>query len=149
MQDGFSAPLIRFSEFIGIGYFGDEKQHVIAPIFDFRQSAERAWTQVMESSLFHVVFVEHATKYEFIAYPVELKPDQINRALYRSFSSLTSLHKFKSGYSGSTFIKFCWHDLTKPQKLSVLSQYAMVDSVEFRQAGEIKQGTLVDQIRKD
>ena len=149
MRDGFSAPLIRFSEFIGIGYFGDKKQHVIAPIFDFRQAAERAWTKVMDSSLFHVVFVEHPTKYEFMAYPAEMKLDQINHALYRSFSSLTSLHKFKSVYGGKTFIKFGWHDLTKPQKLSVLLQFAIVDSVEFMQANEIKQGSLVDQIRKN
>jgi hypothetical protein len=149
LQDEFSPPLIRFSEFIGIGYFGDKTQHIIAPIFDIRQGAERAWTKVMDTSLFHVVFVEHPTKYEFIAYPAEMKPDQINHALYRSFSSLASLHKFKNVYSGRTFIKFGWHDLTKPQKLSVLSQFVIVDSVEFMQANEIMQGSLVDRIRKN
>jgi hypothetical protein len=149
LQDGFSAPLVKYSEFLGIGYYGNEKEHVIAPIFDLRRSAERAWTRVMGNLSFHVVFVEHATKYEFIAYPAEIKPDRINYALYRSFSSLTSLHRFKSGYGGMTFIKFGWHDLTKPQKFDVLSKYAMVDSVEFRKKGEIDQGTLVDQIRKN
>lgn len=94
------------------------------------------------------MFVEHAGKYEFIAFPVDLNPDQINHVLYRSFSSLDSLHKFKSGYGGKTFIKFGWHDLTKPQKFDVLAQYAPVDSVEFKSAEEIMPGDLVDRIRK-
>jgi hypothetical protein len=142
------APLVRFSDFLGIGYFGDERQHVIAPIFDLRQSAERAWERVMTSQLFHAVFVEHPAKYEFIAHPVETKPDRINHVLYRSFSSLDSLHKFKGSYGGRAFIKFGWHDLTKAQKFDVLPQYAAVDSVEFVNAQEIMPGTLVDQIRK-
>lgn len=146
MQDG--APIVRFSDFLGIGYFGDSRQHVIAPIFDLRQSAERAWARVMTSLLFHVVFVEHSGKYEFIAYPVDLDPDQINHVLYRSFSSLDSLRKFKSGYGGKTFIKFGWHDLTKAQKFDVLAQYAPVDSVEFKSAEEIVPGDLIDKIRK-
>ncbi len=146
MQDG--APIVRFSDFLGIGYFGDSRQHVIAPIFDLRQSAERAWVRVMTSLLFHVVFVEHSGKYEFIAYPVDLDPDQINHVLYRSFSSLDSLRKFKSGYGGKTFIKFGWHDLTKAQKFDVLTQYAPVDSVEFKSAEEIVPGDLIDKIRK-
>ena len=145
MQD---VPLVRFSDFLGIGYFGDERQHVIAPIFDLRQSAERAWERVMTSSLFHTVFVEHPVKYEFIAHPVETKQDQINHVLYRSFSSLDSLRKFKGSYGGGAFIKFGWHDLTKAQKFDVLPQYAVVDSVEFKRADEIMPGTLVDQIRK-
>lgn len=145
MQD---APLVRFSDFLGIGYFGDERQHVIAPIFDLRQSAERAWERVMTSQLFHAVFVEHPAKYEFIAHPVETKPDRINHVLYRSFSSLDSLHKFKGSYGGRAFIKFGWHDLTKAQKFDVLPQYAAVDSVEFVNAQEIMPETLVDQIRK-
>lgn len=148
MQDSSATPLVRFSDFLGIGYFGDNRQHIIAPIFDLQQSAERAWARVMEPQLFHTVFVEHTGKYEFIAYPVELKPDKINHILYRSFSSLDSLHKFKSSYGGRTFIKFGWHDLTKPQKFDVLAQYAMVDSVEFVKVDEIRSGTLVDQIRR-
>ncbi len=155
MQDGsISAPIVRFSEFLGIGYFGDEKQHIIAPIFDLRHNAERAWAKVMENQqqqqvpIFHAVFVEHPSKYEFIAYPVELKLDKINYALYRSFSSLNSLHKFKSYYGGKTYIKFGWHDLTKVQKFDVLAQYAIVDLVEFKNADEIRQGMLIDQIRK-
>ena len=144
MQD---APLVKFSDFLGIGYFGDERQHIIAPIFDLRQNAERAWARV-ETPLFHTVFVVHPAKYEFIAHPVELKPDQINHVLYRSFSSLDSLRRFKSIYGGKAFIKFGWHDLTKAQKFDVLAQYAAVDSVEFVKAKEIVPGTPVDQIRK-
>jgi hypothetical protein len=146
LQD--SAPLIRFSDFLGIGYFGDERQHVIAPIFDLRQGAERAWAKVMEVPVFHAAFVEHPGKYEFIAYPVELKPDKINHVLYRSFSSLDSLHRFKRSYGGRVFIKFGWHDLTKAQKFDVLAQYAAIDSVEFVKSGDVRPGTLVDQIRK-
>jgi hypothetical protein len=147
LQD--SAPLVRFSDFLGIGYFGDKSQHIIAPIFDLRRSAERAWARVMEAPLFHAVFVEHPGKYEFIAYPAKLKPDQINHALYRSFSSLDSLRKFKSSCGGgSAFIKFGWHDLTKAQKFDVLAQYVAVDSVEFVKADDVKLDTLVDQIRK-
>ncbi len=153
MQQG-SAPVVRFSEFLGIGYFGDSRQHVIAPIFDLRRNAEQAWAKVAESQkqevpAFHAVFVEHPAKYEFIAYPVDLKPDQINYALYRSFSSLNSLHKFKETYGGRTFVKFGWHDLTKAQKFDVLAQYAVVDAVEFLKAEEIQTNTLVDQIRKN
>jgi len=152
LDDTISTPIVRFSEFLGIGYFGDDKQHIIAPIFDLRDNAERGWAKVMESQqkqvpLFHTVFVEHPVKYEFISYPVELKQSQINYALYRSFSSLTSLHKFKSNYRGKTFIKFGWHDLTKVQKFDVLVQYAIVDSIEFENADDIKPGMLVDQIR--
>ncbi len=143
-----SAPLVRFSDFLGIGYFGDNRQHIIAPIFGLRQSAERAWARVMEAPLFHAVFVEHPGKYEFIAYTVVLKPDQINHVLYRSFSSLNSLHKFKGSFGGRAFIKFGWHDLTKAQKFDVLAQYAPVNSVEFVKAGDIEPGTWVDQIRK-
>ena len=149
-----ASPVVRFSEFLGIGYFGDSRQHAIAPIFDLRRNAEQAWTRVTESQMqrvpaFHVAFIEHPAKYEFIAHPVELKPDQINYALYRSFSSLDSLRKFKGSYGGKAYIKFGWHDLTKAQKFDVLTQYATVDSVEFKAAGEIKQGTLLDQIRKN
>jgi hypothetical protein len=146
LQD--SAPLVRFSDFLGIGYFGDKRRHIIAPIFDLQQSAEQAWARVMEAPLFHAVFVEHPAKYEFIAHPVKLKPDQINHVLYRSFSSLDSLHKFKISYNGKAFIKFGWHDLTKVQKFDVLAQYAAVDSVEFIKADLVRPGTLVDQIRK-
>ena len=146
MQD--SAPLVRFSDFLGMGYFGDNNQHVIAPIFDLRQSAERAWIRVMTSRVYHSIFVEHEGKYEFVAYPLELESDKINHVLYRSFSSLDSLFKFKSIYGGKAFIKFGWHDLTKPQKFDVLADYATVDSVEFLRYEEIKPGTLVDQIRK-
>jgi hypothetical protein len=146
LQD--SAPLVRFSDFLGIGYFGDVRQHVIAPIFDLRQSAEAAWARVMEAPVFHAVFVEHPGKYEFIAYPVELKPDKINHVLYRSFSILDSLHRFRGSYGGSAFIKFGWHDLTKAQKFEVLAKYAAVDSVEFVKPGYVRPGTVVDQIRK-
>jgi len=146
LQD--SAPLVRFSEFLGIGYFGNERQHTIAPIFDLRQNAERAWSRVMAVPLFHAIFVEHPGKYEFIAHPTEMKSDQINHVLYRSFSSLDSLRKFKSSCGGLSYIKFGWHDLTKEQKFDVLPQYASVDSVEFRNADEIGSGTFVDQIRK-
>lgn len=142
------APLVRFSDFLGIGYFGDARQHIIAPIFDLRQSAERAWARVMQAPLFHAVFVEHPAKYEFIAHPVETKPDRINHVLYRSFSSLDSLRRFKSIYGGRAFVKFGWHDVTKAQKFDVLPQYAAVDSIEFRKDSEITPGTLVDQIRK-
>ena len=82
-------------------------------------------------------------------YPVEMGSERINYVLYRSSSSLSSLNKFKSDYSGGmTYIKFGWHDLTKPHKIDVLPQYAAVDSIEFKKADEIKPGTLVDQIRK-
>jgi hypothetical protein len=94
------------------------------------------------------VFVEHNDKYEFIAYPAELKLDKINHVLYRSFSSLNSLYTFKASYEGITFIKFGWHDLTKAQKFDVLVQYVPVDSVEFLKSGHIIPGTLVEQIRK-
>jgi hypothetical protein len=139
--------VVKYSEFLGIGYFGDSKQNVVAPIFDLRHNAERAWKNVMTEQVMHAVFVEHPAKYEFIAYPAQLKPDQINYALYRSFSSLTSLHKFKSTYGGRTFIKFGWHDLTKPQKFDVLPQYAPVDSVEFVQADQVKPDSTVYQIK--
>src|ERR671933_200336 len=100
-NDGTSAVIIRFSEFLGIGYFGDKKQRVIAPIFDLHYNAERGWEKVMttqqqEVPLFHAVFVEHPTKYEFIAYPMEMSAERINYVLYRSSSSLSSLNKFKS-----------------------------------------------------
>lgn len=146
MQD--SAHRVRFSDFHGIGYFGDGLQHIIAPIFDMRKSAQNAWTRVMTSQFFHVIFVEHMGKYEFIAYPVEIIPDQINHVLYRSFSSLDSLRKFKSVYGGVTFIKFGWHDLTKERKFDVLAQYVTVDFAEFKSANEITPGTLIEQIRK-
>jgi hypothetical protein len=153
-NDGTSAAIVRFSEFLGIGYFGDKKQRVIAPIFDLRYNAERGWEKVMASqqqevSIFHTVFVEHPARYEFIAHPVEMSSERINYVLYRSSSSRASLNKFKSDYSGGmTYIKFGWHDLTKPHKFDVLPQYAAVDSIEFKKADEIKPGTLVDQIRK-
>jgi hypothetical protein len=154
-NDKTSAPIIRFSEFLGIGYFGDKKQHVIAPIFDLRHKAEDGWEKIMarqqhqEVPIFHAVFVEHPAKYEFIAYPIEMNRERINYVLYRSFSSLSSLNKFKSDYDGMTYIKFGWYDLTKPQKFDVLPQYAAIDSIEFKKAGDIKPGTLVDQIRKN
>jgi len=153
-DDKTSVPIIRFSEFLGIGYFGDKKQRVIAPIFDLRHNAERGWEKVMASQqqevpIFHAVFVEHPAKYEFIAYPIEMAHKTINHVLYRSSSSLSSINKFKSDYSGGmAYIKFGWYDLTKPQKFDVLPQYAAVDSIEFKYADDIKSGTLVDQIRK-
>ena len=154
-NDRTSAPIIRFSEFLGIGYFGDKKQRVIAPIFDLYSNAERGWKKVMASEqqqgvpILHTIFVEHAARYEFIAHPIEMSSERINYVLYRSSSSLSSLNKFKSDYgSGMTYIKFGWHDLTKPHKFDVLPQYAAVDSIEFKKADEIKLGTLVDQIRK-
>lgn len=68
--------------------------------------------------------------------------------LYRSFSSLDTLRRFKSSYIGRVFIKFGWPDLTTVQKFDVLGQYAVVDPVEFRGVDEIMPDTLVDQIRK-
>jgi hypothetical protein len=152
-NDKTSAPIIRFSEFLGIGYFGDKKQRVIAPIFDLRHKAEDGWEKVMASQqqevpIFHAIFVEHPAKYEFIAHPIEMSRERINYVLYRSSSSLSSLNKFKNDYDGMTYIKFGWYDLTKPQKFDVLPQYAAVDSIEFKKAEDIKPGTLVDQIRK-
>jgi hypothetical protein len=153
-DDKTSVPIIRFSEFLGIGYFGDKNQRVIAPIFDLRHNAERGWKKVMASRqqevpIFHAIFVEHPAKYEFIAYPIEMTRETINLVLYRSSSSLSSINKFKSDYSGGmAYIKFGWYDLTKPQKFDVLAQYAAVDSIEFKNADDIKSGTLVDQIRK-
>ena len=149
-----SAPIVRFSEFLGIGYFGDQKTHGISPIFDQRRNAEGAWAKVSESQgqkvpAFHVVFVEHPAKYEFIAYPLELAPERINYALFRSFSSLDSMHKFKKSHSGKIFIKFGWHDLTRPQKFDVLAEYAMVDSVEFVRPDDVARESLVEQIRKN
>src|ERR687886_454229 len=95
-DDKTSVPIIRFSEFLGIGYFGDKKQRVIAPIFDLRHNAERGWEKVMTSQqqevpIFHAVFVEHPAKYEFIAYPIEMAHETINYVLYRSSSSLSSM----------------------------------------------------------
>ena len=152
-NDKASVPIIRFSEFLGIGYFGDKNQRVIALIFDLRNNAECGWEKVMASQqqevpLFHVAFVEHPAKYEFIAHPIEMSHGRINYVLYRSFSSLSSLNKFKSDYDCRTYIKFGWHDLTKPQKFDVLPQYAAVGSVEFKKIENIKPGTLVDRIRK-
>lgn len=149
-----TSPIVRFSEFLGIGYFGDPKQHVISPIFDQHRNAVGAWAKVTESQrqkipAFHAVFIEHAAKYEFVAYPVELAPDRINYALYRSFSSLDSMRKFRKGHSGKTFIKFGWHDLTRPQKFDVLQEFARVDSVEFVKSEEVIPGSMVDKIRKN
>jgi hypothetical protein len=98
-KDKGTVPIIRFSEFLGIGYFGDKKQRVIAPIFDLRHNAERGWEKVMTKEkqavpIFHVIFVEHSSKYEFTAHPIEMAHESINYVLYRSFSSLSSLNKF-------------------------------------------------------
>jgi hypothetical protein len=154
-NDRTPAPIVRFSEFLGIGYFGDKKQRVIAPIFDLHSNAERGWEKVMANHqqqgvpVFHTVFVEQPTRYELIAYPIEMSIERINYAIYRSSSSLSSLNKFKSDYgSATTYIKFGWHDLTKPHKFDVLPYYAAVDSTEFIKAEDIKQGTLIDHIRK-
>lgn len=143
-------PVVRFSEFLGIGYFGDEKQSVIAPIFDSRHNAEKGWARVViDDSPFHAVFVEHESKYEFIAYPLEMGDSKINYILYRSFSSLGSLNKFKNSVGRRTFIKFGWHDLTKPEKFDVMTEYKAVDSVDFIVPGDIKPGMLVDRIRRN
>jgi len=154
-SDRIPAPIIRFSEFLGIGYFGDKKQRVIAPIFDLYSNAKRGWEKVMSGQqqqqipIFHMVFVEHVTRYEFIAYPIEMGSEKINYVLYRSSSSLSSLNRFKRDYGGEmTYIKFGWHDLTKPHKFDVLPYYAAVDTVEFKKPGDIKPGVLIDQIRK-
>jgi hypothetical protein len=153
-SDRTPAPIVRFSEFLGIGYFGDKKQRVIAPIFDLHSNAKRGWEKVManpqqEVPIFHTVFVEHPTRYELIAYPLEMSSERINYAIYRSSSSLSSLNKFKSDYgSERTYIKFGWYDLTKPYKFYVLTHYAAVDSIEFIKAEDIKLGMLVDPIRK-
>jgi hypothetical protein len=153
-NDRIPVPITRFSEFLGIGYFGDKKQRVIAPIFDLHSNAEQGWKKVMtthqqEVPIFHTIFVEHPTRYEFIAHPIEMSSDRINYVLYRSSSSLSSLHKFKADYgNGMMYIKFGWHDLTKPHKFDVLPHYAAIDSIEFKKADDIKPGMLVDQIRK-
>jgi len=154
-NDRTPAPIIRFSEFLGIGYFGDKKQRVIAPIFDLYFNAKHGWEKVMSNQqqqgvpIFHTVFVEQPTRYELIAYPIEMSSERINYVIYRSSYSLSSLNKFKSDYgSGRTYIKFGWHDLTKPHKFDVLPYYAAVDSIEFMKAEDIKSGTLIDQIRK-
>lgn len=150
LEEKPSAPVVRFSEFMGMGYFGDEKQHVVAPIFDSRHNAEKGWSRVMENSkMFHAVFVEHPSKYEFIAYPLEMDEGRINYVIYRSFSSLESLCKFKEAYGGRTFIKFGWHDLTRPQKFDVMASYMPLDGVEFLKIDDVRQGTLVDRIRKN
>lgn len=142
--------MVRFSEFLGIGYFGDERQSVIAPIFDSRHNAEKGWTRVVDGRpAFHAVFVEHESKYEFIAYPLEMDEGRINYVLYRSFSSLGSLRKFRETQGGRTYIKFGWHDLTKPEKFDVMPVYAAVDGVEFVVPDSIKAGSLVDRIRKN
>lgn len=142
--------MVRFSEFLGIGYFGDERQSVIAPIFDSRHNAEKGWTRVADGRIaFHAVFVEHESKYEFIAYPLEMDEGRINYVLYRSFSSLGSLQKFKETLGGRTYIKFGWHDLTKPEKFDVMPAYAPVDGVEYVVPDGIKAGSLVDRIRKN
>lgn len=150
LQERPSAPVVRFSEFLGIGYFGDERQHVIAPIFDSRHNAEKGWTRVMEGiRILHAVFVEHQSKYEFIAYPPEMDKDRINYVIYRSFSSLASLCKFKETYSAKTFIKFGWHDLTRPQKFDVMPSYMPVDGVEFLMTDDVRHGSFVDRVRKN
>jgi hypothetical protein len=148
------SPIVRFSEFLGIGYFGDASQHAVAPIFDQRHNAVSAWAKVTESQRrkipsFHVVFVEHPAKYEFVAAPTEVASDRINYALYRSFSSLDSMHKFRDSHQGKTYIKFGWHDLTRAQRFDVLAEYGEVDSLEFVNAEKIRQGSIIDQIRKD
>ncbi|MDQ3837042.1 MAG: hypothetical protein M3270_08930 [Thermoproteota archaeon] len=154
-SDRIPSPIVRFSEFLGIGYFGDKKQRVIAPIFDLYSNAKRGWEKVMsgqqqqQTPIFHTVFVEHPTRYEFIAHPIEMDSERINYVLYRSSFSLSTLNRFKSDYSGEmTYIKFGWHDLTKPHKFDVLPYYAAVDSIEFKKPGDIEPGRLVDQIRK-
>lgn len=152
-EEGPHAPVVRFSEFLGMGYFGDERQDVVAPIFDSRHNAEKGWSRVMEMHgdlpVFHAAFVEHSAKYEFIAYPLSMNPAQINYVIYRSFSSLASLHKFKETHDGRTYIKFGWQDITKPQKFDVLAQYAFVDAVEFLAVQDVKPGTMIDRIRKN
>lgn len=153
LQEKPHAPLVRFSEFLGIGYFGDEKQDVVAPIFDSRHNAEKGWSRVMEmhgdSPMFHAAFIEHPAKYEFVAYPLTTNPNQINYVLYRSFSSLESLRKFKDTHYGRTYIKFGWQDITKPQKFDVIAQYAFVDAVEFLNVEDVRAGTMIDRIRKN
>ena len=96
-----------------------------------------------------MVFIEHPAKYEFVAFPVELAPERINYALFRSFSSLDSMHKFRDSHGGKTYVKFGWHDLTRPQKFDVLAEYALVDSVEFIKASDVAPSTIVDRIRKN
>jgi hypothetical protein len=39
-NDGTSAAIVRFSEFLRIGHFGDKKQRVIDPIFDLHYNSE-------------------------------------------------------------------------------------------------------------
>lgn len=148
-----SLPIVRFSEFLGIGYFGDSKQQIISPIFDFKRNAENAWIKVIESQsqnpVFHAAFIEHPSKYEFLAYPAEIKPGQINYVLYRSFSSLDNFYKFKNNPGERIFIKFGWHDVTKGHKFDVLEKYALVNKIEFKKHDEITKGSLLDRIRKN
>ena len=145
-----SSPVVRFSDFLGIGYFGDKRQNVIAPLFDSRRGAEKAWERVIDGQRkFRAVFIEHQIRYEFIAYPLEMREASINYVIYRSFSSLGSLRKFKEIHGGRTFIKFGWHDLTKPEKFDVMASYVIVDRVEFINRRDIKTGTIIDRIRKN
>jgi hypothetical protein len=111
--------------------------------------ASQQQQQQQEVPIFHTVFVEHPTRYEFVSHPIEMSSERINYVLYRSSSSLSSLNKFKSDYGNEmTYIKFGWHDLTKLHKFDVLPYYAAVDLIEFKNADDIKPGMLVDQIRK-
>lgn len=102
-----------------------------------------------DSPMFHAAFIEHPAKYEFVAYPLTTNPNQINYVLYRSFSSLESLRKFKDTHYGRTYIKFGWQDITKPQKFDVIAQYAFVDAVEFLNVEDVRAGTMIDRIRKN
>lgn len=156
--DNNSSPIVRFSEFLGIGYFGDSKQKVISPIFDLKINAQSAWAKVMESQaggqgsslpVFHAIFIEHPNKYEFLAHPIEIKQENINYVLYRSFSSLDNFYKFRENQGEKFFIKFGWQDITKAAKFDVLEKYALVDGVEFKKIEEIRSGSLVDRIRKN
>jgi hypothetical protein len=150
-----SIPIVRFSEFIGIGYYGDEKQNVICPIFDSKNSAERAWIKVMEAehgvsvSALYTVFVEHANRYEIITYPTKMKYDKINYAIYRSFTSMNSLNRFKKNCNAKTFIKFGWHDLTKKFQFDVLEKFAVVVRLEFVQASQIPADSILCKIRNN
>ena len=97
-SDRTPAPIVRFSEFLGIGYFGDKKQRVIAPILICTPMQSGGGKKVMASQqqqqgipLFHTVFVEHVARYEFIAHPIEMSYERVNYVLYRSSSSLSSL----------------------------------------------------------
>lgn len=128
-----------YANFLGIGYFRDNQNWHISPLFSSAKEAKDVWDneiKPMDEKSINMSFIERKTEYKFFVYssPLQLLPKN-NFSLFRSLDISQNYQMFKREFNGKVLFEFAV--LAEPEPV-IISGQKVISNVNFIKANEVK-----------